>query len=151
MLYGDKESMAPLAAGAEDSVLRMKNGVPQWVGLDATVAELSGVKVMTGNYTGNNAKRNINLSASPKLLFIWGEGMLTMADGFKTGRNYQDSYDYYGEYLTYVYTSTLELDGSVLKLYTTHNAHDQNLNPPTPYFNETGKKYNWVALVEVTA
>jgi hypothetical protein len=100
------------------------------------------LRSMTGSYTGNETKgRTIDLGVAPKLLFLYdtvdGAKRITMADGVKD----KDSYSYWDGAASHDYQVYVSLSGSVLTF-----GADTYQNYPAVHFNESGRKYKWVAI-----
>jgi len=140
MLMGKGGAFAPLAAGSNASLLRMRGGMPVRETLEAAVAEAKGLRLVSGTYTGNGAARTVTLSVQPQVLWIWGDSynvatLTQEAEHIRTCRQ-ENSY----------YESVVKLSGSSLSFY-----NKSGSDGPRATCNVAGTTYRWLALVEVTA
>ena len=156
LLYGaESNTMQKLAAGASGSVLRMSGGVPVWDSVASAIVDISGVRVVTGKYTGNGAPRNIDLGVKPVLFAVCEkvEGNSQWADPnhyyygaprfFAQGTYERSLYKYYDSYNEeQSYYSRATLNDSKFEL--TGAAGRAQL------YNSSDTEYSWIALALAT-
>lgn len=156
LLYGaEGNTMQKLAAGASGSVLRMSGGVPMWDSVASAFVDISGVRVVTGKYTGNGEPRNIDLGVMPVLFAVckkaesndmWSDPnhyRYGVPNFFAQGAYERSLYRYTDNYNEeHSYYSRATLDGSDFKL--TGEAGRAEL------YNSSNTEYIWIALALAT-
>ena len=148
MIYGQSGEFKALAAGANNSVMRLRNGVPVWETLQHLYVEANGVRMTTGSYTGNASERTINLGVMPVLFVLWREakgaslGYASQVTPIlfvqKSAKSASYTYEEYGYEQTYFCYAQLDGNGFVLS--------GGGSERDTLLYNERGVKYNWMAL-----
>lgn len=145
MIYGKSGKFKALAAGANDSVLRFRNGIPAWEAIEKLYADGKGVRMATGSYKGNAAERTINLGVTPVLLVLWdaSKNPRLFVQGTKPHGQYDTTSDWDNSVITYY--AYIELSGSSLVTSANHGS-GHPASTPAVYYNANGSTYNWIAL-----
>lgn len=148
MVYGNGgNTLTKLATpDKEGSFLRFFNGVPKWGTLEDVTTDGGYLRVKTGSYVGDGAKRSISLGISPIALLIspvGGEESCVLMQGSFLERSYTTTQTN-GNNATY--TTGVKLNGSTLAVTLTLRSGFNYTSTPTKLFNISGVTYKWAAI-----